>query len=119
VGEDRRVRQGGLGVRPGAEDEARLRRRVQQPRHGALAKGEADKALWNFDQAIKSRPDYAEALNNRGQALSQIGDAEKALWNFDQALKAKPEYVAAQQAREEAHILRSGAVVVPVQATRP
>ena len=60
--------------------------------------GEYDKAVWEFDQALKMKPDYADAFNNRGMVLLTKGEADKALWNFDQALKSRPDFVAAEQA---------------------
>ena len=38
------------------------------------------------------RPDYAEAINNRGNALFDLGRNEDALASYDQALALRPDY---------------------------
>ena len=80
--------------------------------------GEYDKAIWEFGEALKIRPDFADAFNNLGSVLLIQGEADKALWNFDQALKSRPDFVAAEQASEEARTLKAGAAT-PASVTRP
>ncbi|MBF2046403.1 MAG: tetratricopeptide repeat protein [Elainella sp. C42_A2020_010] len=47
-------------------------------------------ALTCFNQAIHYKPDYHEAWNNRGVALSDLGRKEEAISSYDQALAIKP-----------------------------
>jgi tetratricopeptide (TPR) repeat protein len=49
-------------------------------------------ALWSFEQAIAVRPGYAEALNNRGNALLELGRSEDALASYEQALTHRPSF---------------------------
>ena len=48
-----------------------------------------------FREAIRLRPDYAEAHNNLGLVLVQVGDSEKGILEFREALRLAPEYVSA------------------------
>ncbi|MBI3199851.1 MAG: tetratricopeptide repeat protein, partial [Rhodospirillales bacterium] len=60
----------------------------------ALAtRGEFDRAIDDYGQAIRLRPDLAGAYNNRGLAWRLKGDDERALGDFDQALRLDPDDV--------------------------
>jgi protein O-mannosyl-transferase len=61
---------------------------------GVIYKQEGDiqKALSDYNQAIKINPDYAEPLNNRGVIYKQEGDIQKALSDYNQAIKINPDY---------------------------
>jgi tetratricopeptide (TPR) repeat protein len=58
-------------------------------------KTEFDKAIDDFDEAIKLRPNYPNAFNNRGVAYRNKGDLEHALADYDEAIQLKPDYLAA------------------------
>ena len=45
-----------------------------------------DEALASYDRALSLRPDYAEALNNRGNALQELKRLDEALASYDRAL---------------------------------
>ena len=49
-----------------------------------------DEALASFDKALAIKPDFAEALNGRGDALKELLRFDEALASFDQAIAAKP-----------------------------
>ncbi|NEP55774.1 MAG: tetratricopeptide repeat protein [Symploca sp. SIO2G7] len=49
-------------------------------------------AIASYDQAVKIKPDYHEAWNNRGISLDELGRYEEAIASFDQAVKIKPDY---------------------------
>jgi tetratricopeptide (TPR) repeat protein len=62
----------------------------------ALAKqGKFEEAVKDYDQAIKLKPDLAEAFNNRGTALIKQGKYVEAVKDYDQAIKLKPDYAEA------------------------
>ena len=48
-------------------------------------------AIAAYDQALAIKPDYHEALNNKGLALSALGRKEDAIAAYDQALAIKPD----------------------------
>ncbi len=51
-----------------------------------------ERAVALYDIAIALAPDYFEALNNRGNALRELGRATDALASFDAALRLNPAY---------------------------
>jgi lipoprotein NlpI len=53
-------------------------------------KGEYDRAIQDFDQALKLNPNYINALVRRGDAYSSKHDYDHAVQDFDQALKIDP-----------------------------
>ena len=48
-------------------------------------------ALASYDEALAIKPNYAEALNNRGNALKQLKQLDEALTSYDEALAIKPD----------------------------
>ena len=53
-------------------------------------KGEYDRAIEDYDQAILLNPNYAMAYNNRGYAYNDKGDYDRAIDDFDQAIRLDP-----------------------------
>ena len=53
----------------------------------------AREALAAYGHAVRLRPDYAEAYNNRGNVRSNLGQFEDALADYDRAIQLKPELV--------------------------
>jgi tetratricopeptide (TPR) repeat protein len=51
--------------------------------------GKKETAIASFDRALKLRPNYAEALSNRGLTLYELGRFEEALVSFEDALNAE------------------------------
>lgn len=45
-----------------------------------------------YDHAIRLKPDYAEAYNNRGNLLMREGQLEDALADYNHAVRLKPDY---------------------------
>jgi len=58
-------------------------------------KGELDAAIDSYKQALKIKPDYAEAHSNMGIALQEKGELDAAIDSYKQALKIKPDYAEA------------------------
>lgn len=61
-----------------------------QQGNALLAAGRADGALACYEEALRLRPGYAEALNNRGSTLNMLGRHAEALHCFDAALAVDP-----------------------------
>ena len=53
----------------------------------------------SYDQALRINPDYAEAMNNRGVALTELNRFDAAIESYDKALRIKPDYVEAMNNR--------------------
>ena len=50
-----------------------------------------DGAIKNYQQAIKYKPDYADAYNNLGNAYRNNGDLEAAVTHYEKALSISPD----------------------------
>jgi tetratricopeptide (TPR) repeat protein len=80
---------------PPADAEAYLRR-------GEASAGahEYDQAIADYTMAIRLRPDYAEAYNNRGHAYHwKGGNADRAIADFARAIELRPNYPTAYNNR--------------------
>jgi len=53
-------------------------------------KGDSERAISDYGQAIRLNAKFAAAYNNRGVAYDHRGDYERALADYEQALKLKP-----------------------------
>ena len=66
-------------------------------------KGEYDRAIEDFDQAIELQPDLAVAYNNRGNAYVNKEEYDRAIADFDQAIELQPDFAAAYYNRGNAY----------------
>ena len=66
-------------------------------------KGDVEKAMADYDRAIRLDPKFAIAYNNRGDALMTRGDIDKAIADFSTAIKHDPQNVHAYGNRGWAH----------------
>ena len=53
-------------------------------------KGDHERAIADYAQAIRLNPKFAAAFNNRGVAYDHKGDFDRAIADYDQAIKLKP-----------------------------
>jgi tetratricopeptide (TPR) repeat protein len=53
-------------------------------------KGELDRAIQDYGQAIRLNGKFAAAYNNRGVAHDKKGDFDRAIQDYEQAIKLKP-----------------------------
>ena len=67
------------------------------------AMGDYGRAMDDFDQSIKLKPDYANPFNNRGLAYRKKGDYERAIKDFNEAIKLDPSYALAFANRAETY----------------
>jgi tetratricopeptide (TPR) repeat protein len=63
-----------------------------------------DEAIKQYDAALRLKPDYVEALNNRGNLHSQLGNEAAALVDYETALGFSPQFV-------DAHINAAAALL--------
>ena len=54
--------------------------------------GRFPEAIHHYSEAVKIRPDFADAYNNFGTALGRLGKFDKAVECFSIALRLKPDY---------------------------
>jgi tetratricopeptide (TPR) repeat protein len=57
--------------------------------------GRVQEAIGHFEQALRIKPDMAEAHYNLGLALQQTGRVQEAIKHYEQALRIKPDYAEA------------------------
>ncbi|MBM3650745.1 MAG: tetratricopeptide repeat protein [Alphaproteobacteria bacterium] len=57
--------------------------------------GQLDRALDDYDEALKLRPAFAEAWNDRGIAHRSKGNSQRAIADFSEAGRLSPDFAAA------------------------
>ena len=48
-------------------------------------------AIADYTEAIRIKPDYASAYNNRGNAYGDLGQHDKAIFDLTQAIRINPD----------------------------
>ncbi len=69
-------------------------------------KGENDRAIADYDQALRLVPDYAGVYNNRGLAYWRKGEYDRAIADYEQALRLDPDLAFAYNGRGRANFYR-------------
>jgi tetratricopeptide (TPR) repeat protein len=57
----------------------------------SLRKGDYDRAIADYDEALKHNPNNADAPGNRGAAYLSKGDLDRAIADLDQAIRLAPQ----------------------------
>ena len=68
---------------------------AQQWFERGLNAADLDEKLRFYTEAIRLKPDYADAFNNRGGVRYGMGDLEGALKDYNEAIRLKPNFVEA------------------------
>ena len=55
-------------------------------------KGEYDRAIEDYDQAIRLNPKHPDAFSNRGVAYARKGDYDRAIENYNEAIRLNPKH---------------------------
>jgi lipoprotein NlpI len=63
------------------------------------AKGDLERAIADYDAAIRINPKFGDALFNRGHAFGAKGDPDRAIADYDAALRLNPKDATAHAAR--------------------
>ncbi|MGL5059475.1 MAG: tetratricopeptide repeat protein, partial [Microcoleus sp.] len=66
-------------------------------------KGEYERAIADYNQAIQLNPKLAEAFYNRGTAYSNKGEYDRAIADYDRAIQLNPKYAKAFNNRGTAY----------------
>ena len=61
--------------------------------------GDYEKAIEEYDEALRLNPEYANAYASRGGAYMLLGQYERAIQDFDEAIRLNPEYANAYYLR--------------------
>ncbi len=67
-------------------------------------KGQHDRSIQDFDEAIRLNPKFAIAYDNRGIAYIKDGQNDRAIQDFDQAIRLNPNYFEAFNNRGQAYM---------------
>jgi tetratricopeptide (TPR) repeat protein len=57
--------------------------------------GEYDRAIQDYDEAIRLALQFEEAFNNRGVTYGEKGEYDRAIRDYDQAIRLDPNLVKA------------------------
>jgi tetratricopeptide (TPR) repeat protein len=57
-----------------------------------IKQGRMQEGIAHFEDALRIRPDFAEAHNDLGNALLQVGKNQEAIRHYEQALRISPDY---------------------------
>jgi len=77
-------------IQSGHETPTDLARAFDWRGYALVKKGQYDRAIDDFDQAIKIDPNNASAFSNRGAAYEIKDQYDHAIENYDQAIKLNP-----------------------------
>jgi lipoprotein NlpI len=66
------------------------------------SKGDHERAIADFNEAIRLRPEYASAYNNRGNAWGNKGNYDRAIADYSEAIRVSPKYALAYANRGNA-----------------
>ncbi|MGO9486752.1 MAG: tetratricopeptide repeat protein, partial [Rhodomicrobium sp.] len=83
---------------PSADDKARAKKYAGGGDEH-YNKGDYDRAIADYDQAISLNPQYATAYYSRGLAYYNKGDYDRAIADYDQAIRLDPKYALAYNNR--------------------
>ena len=84
-------------ARAAAEADANQKAYLDAIREGnaAYSAGSFEKAIANFNEAIRLHPDDASAFNSRGNAYAHKGNLYRAIADYNEAIRLKPNYAKA------------------------
>ena len=85
-------------MRSGHTPRYESRERLYQPRLAYSGDDEHDRAIDDYDQAIRLDPQFANAYNNRGIAYDSKGEHDRAIVDLVQGLRLLPKYAGALNA---------------------
>src|SRR6516164_4340966 len=91
-------------LRRGNQTQSELVRAISNRGNAYLAKRQYDRAIQDYDQAIKLDLNEAIPLNNRGNAYYKIGQVDCAIQDFDLAITLNPIFSEALNNRGLAYI---------------
>ncbi len=69
-----------------------------------VRRGDFERAIQDYDQALKVDTNYAKAFNNRGVAYGKTGQHDLAIRDLDEAIRLDPNYANAFANRAESHL---------------
>jgi tetratricopeptide (TPR) repeat protein len=68
--------------------------------------GDLDKAVLDYNEAVRLDPSYVDALNNRGNVYNTRGEYDKAIADYNKVLSMRPRHAEAHYNRGNAYIFK-------------
>ena len=87
---DQRIEGCSAVIKAGREKGEKLAEAFNTRGIGYRLKGEYDRAIQDYNQAIRTNAKFATAYNNRAIAYDTKGDYDRAIADYEQAIKLKP-----------------------------
>lgn len=72
----------------------------------AAVKGDLDRAVHDFTEAIRIDPKYPDSYSERGQAMFKLGETERAISDYSAAIQRDPQHGTALRSRGMAYLYR-------------
>ena len=82
-------------IQSGRQNKSGLAEMFSDRGNAYFRKGDYDRAIQDYDQAIQLKPDSAQVFNNRGNALTHMSRFDRAIADYDQATRLRPDYAMA------------------------
>ena len=60
--------------------------------NGYYERGQYDRAIEDYNQAIRLNPNHANAFSNRGATYARKGEYDRAIENYDEAIRLNPKH---------------------------
>src|SRR5262244_2799181 len=70
---------------------------------GYCERGQPDRVIEDYNQAIRLNPNHANAFSNRGATYARKGDYDRAIENYDEAIRLNPKHANALYNRGNAY----------------
>jgi tetratricopeptide (TPR) repeat protein len=80
-------------------------------------KGQVDKAIRQYHEAIRLKPNHANAYYNLGLALAVKGQVDEAIRQFQEALRLKPDHADARRNLDLALAAKAASLHQPGEST--
>jgi tetratricopeptide (TPR) repeat protein len=93
-------------IRSGRESSKNLAIAFNNRGNGFHAKKQYDRAIEDYDEAIRLDPNFALAYNNRGDTRMHQNDLDRAIADFSAAIRINPKYVPAYGNRAHAYKIK-------------
>ena len=90
-------------IQSGRETQSNLAVAFDDRGNAYKAKGEIDRAIQDYDEAIRLKPDDAKAFLNRGTAYKAKGEIDRAIQDYDEAIRLEPYLTGAFLSRGNAY----------------
>jgi tetratricopeptide (TPR) repeat protein len=84
----------------------------------AVAKGDLDRAVGMFTEAIRLDPKYPEGYAERGQANFKLGETDRAIADYSAAIQRDPQFGNALRSRGMAYLYRGSTDLALADLTR-